>query len=108
MNAITSLEKVGIPIEAIEKFCQRWHIVEMSLFGSILRDDFRADSDVDILVVFSPSFQRTLADMIQIKDELKSLFKRDVDIIVKSALKHSKNELRRQAIFESAQTIYVA
>ena len=93
-------------IEQIESFCQRWHITEFALFGSVLRDDFRADSDIDVLVTFSPDFQRGFDDTIQIKQELEALFDRKVDLIIKAAIARSKNWLRRQNILESAEVIY--
>ena len=46
---------IALPIDQIAKFCQHWQIIEPSLFGSILRDDFHADSDIDILVAFAPT-----------------------------------------------------
>jgi predicted nucleotidyltransferase len=92
--------------EQIENFCQRWHIKELALFGSVLRDDFRPDSDIDILVTFDPQFQRGLTETLQIKEELQTLFDRKVDLIVKAAIERSENWLRRKNILESAQVIY--
>ena len=93
-------------IEQIEAFCQRWQITEFALFGSVLRDDFRADSDIDVLVTFSPDFQRGFDDTIQMKQELEVLFERKVDFIIKAAIARSKNWLRCQNILESAEVIY--
>lgn len=99
---------IELPIAEIQDFCQRWHITEFALFGSVLREDFRPDSDIDILVTFEPNFQRTLAHTLQMREELQTLFNRKVDLIVKTALERSENWLRRKNILESAQIIYVA
>ena len=93
-------------IEDIECFCQQWHITEFALFGSVLRDDFRKDSDIDVLVTFAPDFQRSFTDTIQMREELEVLFGRKVDLIVKSAIARSENWLRRKNILESAEVIY--
>ena len=58
----------------LAKFCQRWKIVELALFGSLLRDDFRPDSDVDVLVKFAPDARWTLLDFVTMQDELSLLF----------------------------------
>ncbi len=87
---------------------KRWQITEFALFGSVLRDDFRPDSDIDVLVTFSPTAQRGLTETLQMRDELQTLFGRKVDFIVKAAIERSENWLRRQNILESAQVIYAA
>jgi predicted nucleotidyltransferase len=58
------VKNIEIPTEKIADFCQRWKITEFAFFGSVLRDDFRPDSDVDILVSFDPNAHRTLFDMV--------------------------------------------
>lgn len=100
--------KIELPMAEIAEFCQRWQVVEFALFGSVLRDDFRPESDIDILVTFSPSAKRGLTETLQMRDELQVVFERQVDLIVKSAIKRSENWLRRQNILESAKTIYAA
>jgi len=99
---------VDLPLADIQIACQRWHIKELALFGSVLRDDFRPDSDIDILVTFAPEAKRSLTETLQLRDEFQILFGRKVDLIVKSAIERSDNWLRKQNILESAQTIYVA
>lgn len=106
INAIT--HNLELPFAQIEEFCQRWHITEFALFGSVLRDDFRPDSDIDVLVTFDPQFQRGLSETIQMRQELETLFGREVDLIVKTAIAQSENWLRRQHILESAQVIYAS
>ena len=99
---------IELPMTAIAEFCQRWQIAEFSLFGSVLREDFRPDSDIDILVTFAPDAKRGLTETLQMQDELKILFDRDVDLIIKSAIDRSENWLRRKNILDSARTIYAA
>ncbi|HIK40565.1 nucleotidyltransferase family protein [Thermoleptolyngbya sp. M55_K2018_002] len=93
-------------MEQIQQFCDRWQIVEFALFGSVLRDDFRPDSDIDVLVTFAPEAKRGLSETLQMKDELQTIFNRKVDFIVKAAIERSENWLRRKNILEFAQVIY--
>ena len=88
MTALTN--NIQIPLEQIKQFCHRWHITEFALFGSVLRDDFRPDSDVDVLVTFDPQFKRSLAATLQMRQELEALFDRQVDFIVKAAIQRSE------------------
>ena len=99
---------IELPMTEIAEFCQRWQISEFSLFGSVLREDFRPDSDIDILVTFAPDATRGLTETLQMQDELKILFDREVDLIIKSAIDRSENWLRRKNILDSARTIYAA
>lgn len=102
---ITAIE---LPIESIAEFCHKWQVTEFALFGSVLREDFRADSDIDVLITFSPTAKRGLTETLQMRDELETIFERNVDLIVKTAIERSENWLRRKNILESAQTIYAA
>ncbi|MCL1474177.1 nucleotidyltransferase domain-containing protein [Argonema antarcticum A004/B2] len=61
-------------------------MIEFAVFGSVLRSYFRSDSDIDVLVTFAPSAKRGLTETLQMQDELKSMFHRKVDFIVKTAL----------------------
>jgi hypothetical protein len=94
--------------EEIKNFCQRWQITEFALFGSVLRHDFNAESDIDVLVTFDSNFQRGLNETLQIQEELEILLGREVDLIIKSAIARSANWQRRQNILESAEVIYAA
>ncbi len=100
------LQTIELPIAQIQQFCDRWQIIEFALFGSVLRDDFRPDSDIDVLVTFAPDAKRGLSETLQMKDELQTLFGRKVDFIVKAAIERSQNWLRRKNILESAKVIY--
>lgn len=95
-----------LPADALRNFCQKWQIVELSLFGSVLRDDFRPDSDVDILVQFVPDAAWTLLDLVNMERELAELMGREVDLIEKSAIEQSRNWIRRNAILTTAQVVY--
>jgi len=99
---------IELPIEQIQAFCQKWQITEFALFGSILREDFGSDSDIDVLLTFSPTAKRGLTETLQMRDELQAIFGRNVDLIVKAAIERSENWLRRKNILESAQTIYAS
>ncbi|NEP58100.1 MAG: nucleotidyltransferase family protein [Symploca sp. SIO2G7] len=102
---VTNIE---IPEAKIKHFCQRWEITEFALFGSVLRDDFRPDSDIDTLVSFAPDAHHTLLDLVYMEQELQEIFRRDVDLVSKKGVESSRNYLRRKAILSSAQIIYVA
>jgi len=106
MVSQTVTRNLSLPLDQIEEFCQRWQITELALFGSVLRDDFSPESDIDILVTFDENFKRGLDETLQIQEELEGLFGRKVDLIIKSAIARSDNWLRRQYILNSAQVIY--
>ena len=98
--------KIELPREQLEEFCRRWKIVELSLFGSVLRDDFQPESDIDVLVSFAPDARRTLFDLVRIEDELADILGRKVDLVLKSGIERSENWIRKRAILESAQVVY--
>ena len=96
---------ITIPKKKVSEFYHRWKVVEFNLFGSVLRQDFRSESDVDVLVSFAPDAQVSLFDLVQMQIELESLFGRTVDIVEKDAL---RNPFRKRAILNSTQGIYAA
>ena len=98
---------IEIPKEKIADFCRKWKIVEFSLFGSVLREDFRADSDVDVLVSFSRDADWSLLDHMAMEEELEVIFGRKVDLVSRKAIERSENYIRRKAILETAQPYYV-
>ena len=100
--------KIPIPREKIAEFCDRWKITELALFGSVLRDDFRPDSDVDVLVTFAHDAHWSLFDMVEMRDELKALFGRGVDLVSRRGIEASRNYIRRKAILSSAEVIHAA
>jgi len=97
---------VDIPEEKLQAFCRKWKIREFALFGSVLRDDFGPDSDVDCLVDFAPDADWTLLDMIRAEQELGELLGRPVDLVERPVVEESENWIRRRRILESARTIY--
>jgi len=100
--------KIAIDRERIADFCGRWKIVEFSLFGSVLRDDFGPDSDVDVLVSFAPDARWSLFDHVAMEDELTAVIGRKVDLVSRRAIERSENWIRRKAILGSAEAVYVA
>ena len=100
--------RIDIPHEKLAAFCQQWRIVEFSLFGSVLRDDFRHDSDVDALVRFHSDARHTLFDMVRMQEELTAIFGRKVDLISRRGVEQSRNYLRKNTILKSAEVVYAA
>ncbi len=92
----------------IAAFCAKWKITQFALFGSVLRDDFRVDSDVDVLVDFAPDARLTLFDVFRMEEELKSIFGRDVDLLDRRAVQESDNPRRQRAILDSAEVLHAA
>lgn len=97
---------INLPMEKIADFCNRWQVVEFSLFGSVLRDDFRPDSDVDVMVEFAPDAHPTFTILDQMEDHLHQIFDRDIDLITRQGIETTRNYLRRQEILSSAQIVY--
>ena len=97
-----------IPQAEISDFCGRWRIVELALFGSVLRSDFGPDSDLDVLVTFAVDANWGLLDHHRMKEELETLLERDVDLLTRGAVEQSRNWLRRREILSTAQVIYAA
>ena len=95
-------------MEAIADFCKRWRIREMSVFGSVLRDDFRPDSDIDVLVTFEPGVRIGLVAFAQAEMELEQLLGRPVDLLTKRGVEQSRNGARRKEILDSSVTVYAA
>jgi uncharacterized protein len=92
----------------IEDFCRRWNVNELSVFGSILRDDFRPESDIDVLVAFAPSTSWRVDDILEMKEELQKIFGRRVDLVEKRLIESSPNYIRRKHILSNLETLYVA
>jgi len=101
-------KRVAVEREKIEQFCRRWRIVELRLFGSAVRAELTPESDVDVLVAFEPDAHWSLFDLVRMQDELKQIFGRDVDLVSRRGLETSRNYLRRNAILNSAEVLYVA
>jgi predicted nucleotidyltransferase len=98
--------KPTVPYEQIAEFCRRWNVSEFALFGSVLRDDFRPDSDVDVLVTWAPDAHISLFDYAPMKEELESMFGRRVDLVSKEGIEQSRNWIRKKEILGSARVVY--
>lgn len=97
--------RINIPMERVRAFCAKWKVVEFSLFGSVLRDDFRPDSDIDVLLSFEEKSAWSLYDLVEMKDELKTIFGREVDLIEKEAI---RNPYRRRSMLAEHKVLYAA
>ncbi len=93
--------------DAIADFCERWHVAELSVFGSVLGDDFGRESDIDVLVDFEPGAVPGFK-FISMASELSRLLGRPVDLLTRSAVERSPNHIRRKQILESAEVVYAA
>lgn len=96
----------SIPQEEIIRFCRRWQVRELALFGSALRADFKPESDVDLLVSFHRNADWGLFDHVQMRLDLESIFKRKVDLVTRRALEQSQNGLLRECILNTARVIF--
>ncbi len=94
--------------DAIRAFCERWRIVELGLFGSVLRDDFHDGSDIDVLVRFEDLHQWTVLDHFSMEQELSAILQRRAEITSRLAVEQSPNWIRRREILSTARTLYAA
>lgn len=101
------LARIVLDEAALAAFCDRWRVAALELFGSVIRDDFRPDSDIDILVTFQPDANWGLLDHAAMEDELATLFGRRVDLVSRRAVERSANSIRRASILESAVPLFV-
>jgi predicted nucleotidyltransferase len=99
---MVSEPQIALPRQALAKFCRRNHIRHLGLFGSVLRDDFRPDSDVDVLVEFEPGTQVSVFTLVHVQDELSALLGRTVDM----GLRHSLKPAIRDSVLASEQVLY--
>lgn len=99
---------IRLPERELANWCRRWKVSELALFGSVLRQDFGPDSDVDVLVSFEADAQWSLLDHIRMEEELSSILGRPVDLVSKRAVERSENRIRRRAILQTAQVVYAA
>lgn len=96
----------SIPHEELRRFCRRWKVRELAVFGSALRTDFSSESDVDILVSFDGSANWGLFDHVQMRLDLEAIVKRRVDLVTRRALELSQNGLLRENILNTARIIF--
>ena len=98
-------QRINLPKEKITEFCRQWKITEFALFGSVLRDDFRPDSDIDVLVTFTDDCGHSLFDLVQMQEQLKTILAHEVDLVEKAGL---RNPFRRHNILNNMEVIYAA
>ena len=97
--------QIDLPMAKIRDFCRKWKIKEFSLFGSVLREDFRPESDVDVLILLEDDAPWDLFDWVDMIEELKTILGRPVDLVEKSAI---RNPFRRHHILRTHKVIYAA
>src|SRR5689334_23163596 len=97
--------RIPIPLDAIRSFCEKYGVAEFALFGSVLRDDFAVDSDVDVMLSFRPGHGFTFENTPDIQDDLRRIFGREVDVIEKGRI---RNPLRRQSIMSNYRVVHAA
>lgn len=99
-----------IPISSNEvgDFRRRWRITELALFGSVLRSDFGANSDIDVLLSFADEASWTLFDLVRMKEELSGILGRQVDLVTRRGIEASRNYIRRREILSSAEVVHGA
>jgi predicted nucleotidyltransferase len=103
-----SAVRLVVPAESLAALCRRWNVPALWVFGSALREDFRPDSDIDLLVAFAPGARWRIRDLFRLEDELAALFGRKVDLVERDAVEEAENWLRRQLILDEAKPLYVA
>lgn len=106
MNNKILYQRLGINPQKLQEFCQKAKISELCLFGSILRDDFTPDSDIDIIVTFNPDITMSLLQFVDLEYQLQDLLKRPVDLVEKTTVEKDFNWIRRQEILNNYQVIY--
>ena len=102
--------KLGRPFprEALAAFCRRHRVTEFAFFGSILRDDFSPDSDVDVMVTFAPDARPALWDVMGMEDELKEIFGREVDLVTRRGVELSRDGHWKRSVLDVAEVVNVA
>lgn len=103
LAGVMAKPRIEMPTDRIAEFCRKWRIEELSLFGSVLTDEFRPDSDVDVLVVFEKDAGWDLWDVMHAEEELKQMLGREVDLVQKRAV---KNPFRRHHILKNREVVY--
>ena len=98
---------IQVPKDRVAALCRAHGITQLAIFGSALREDFGADSDIDILVEFAPGCTPGLK-FFGVASELSDLFGREVDVLTRTSVEQSRKYIRRKAILESAEVIYAA
>ena len=95
--------RIPVPMEAVADFCQRHRVRELALFGSVLREDFTPESDVDVLIDFLPGTRITFFGLSDLQTELETMFRREVDLVMKPSL----HPVIAGDVLASKQVLYV-
>ena len=98
--------QIELPMDKIADFCRRWKIVRLEVFGSVLREDFSRDSDVDFVASFVPDAHWSLLDRVHMKHELEDMLGREVDLLNRRALEHDMQNGRSAHILAQTQLLY--
>ena len=106
MSELKNIRNLSVSNEIIEQFCRKWQIASLALFGSVLREDFSPQSDVDVLVTYVPDAVITFEARLRMEDELSELLGRKVEILRRELIEQSINPYRRRHILENARTVY--
>ena len=96
--------RIEIDPDQLAEFCRRWRVSELAVFGSVLHERFREDSDVDVLVTFGPDAHIGLIGLSKMERELSDLVHRKVDLVTKGGLKSAI----RDEILREAEVLYAA
>ncbi len=99
---------IDLPKKKIACFCSKWHVRQFALFGSVLQEHFKHDSDVDVMVDFEKGKSITLFDLVSMKDELEQIFEREVDLVTRQGIEQSRNYIRRKSILSSIEVVDVS
>src|SRR2546423_3957148 len=99
---------IDLGAQSIRDFCQKWKVKELSVFGSVLRDDFAPESDLDFLADFEEDAEWDLSDVAEMREELGAIVDRKVDLLSRFALNSSRNWLFRKIVLSSLETVYAS
>lgn len=108
MSDADVLARIGLSREDLARFAEEHDVVELGVFGSVLRADFGADSDVDFLVRYRPGTHRDLAALERERADLSCLASRKVDVVTRPAAERMRNPIKRRRILGSVRNLYVA
>jgi predicted nucleotidyltransferase len=100
--------QIDIPQRKIRKFCKKYDIKEIALFGSALSGEIKEESDIDLLITFQDNSNHTVFDLVRMKQELQQIFKCKIDLVSKRGIESSRNYIRKNAILDSAEIVYAA
>ena len=97
--------RIELPLQSVAELCERWKIDRLEVFGSVLRDDFRPDSDIDLLYTAGAE-ARWGWDIVDLRDEFSRMLHRPIHLVSRRAIEQSRNVIKRQLILDDAQVLY--